>query len=186
LPAKQDAVIKPPMKTILQLLVCLLCGLPGSGLRGSGQLMAANWLPDPKLTPGEVDPAVTLDMLRSPAFIKARRNVPESEKKEVYRRYGMDPHKPPCPCEVDHLVSLELGGSNSISNLFPQPYTGQWNARMKDRLENYLHRQVLKGKMSLSEAQNAIAVNWTNAYVKAGFKPGIKQRVFNVTHRREK
>lgn len=145
------------------------------------------YLPDPKLSPGVVDTNVTAEMLRHPKFIKASRNVPESEKKEVFRRYGMDNKTPPCPCEIDHIISLELGGSNSISNLFPQPYIGLWNARLKDRLENYLHRQVLSGKMTLPEAQFAISHDWTNAYLKAGFVPTSKeQRKFAETHLKEK
>lgn len=149
------------------------------------QAVAVLILPLPSLTPGVVNTNVTAEMLRSPKFIKAARNVPESEKREVFRRYGI-PWEQRSSFEVDHLIPLCLAGSNSISNLFPQLYSGPWNARQKDRLEMYLHRQVLKGKMNLSEAQQAIALNWTNAYVKAGLKQGIKQHVFNATHSREK
>jgi 5-methylcytosine-specific restriction endonuclease McrA len=27
-------------------------------------------------------------------------------------------------CEVDHLISIELGGSNDQHNLWPEPYQG--------------------------------------------------------------
>ncbi len=33
--------------------------------------------------------------------------------------------------EVDHLVSLELGGSNDIRNLWPEPSAGRWGARTR-------------------------------------------------------
>jgi hypothetical protein len=66
---------------------------------------------------------------------------------------------------VDHLISLELGGSNSIRNLWPESFSTQpWNARVKDRLENRLHREVCSGRMSLHDAQRAIATNWIDAY----------------------
>ena len=53
-------------------------------------------------------------------------------------------------CEVDHLISIELGGSNEKTNLWPQPYSGvQWNAHVKDRLENFYHEQVCSGKIPL-------------------------------------
>jgi hypothetical protein len=29
---------------------------------------------------------------------------------------------------IDHLISLELGGANTVDNLWPQPYDGEWNA----------------------------------------------------------
>lgn len=67
--------------------------------------------------------------------------------------------------EIDHLVSLELGGSNSIRNLWPQSYvTEPQNAHVKDTLENALHELVCSGKLSLEEAQKAIATNWIQAY----------------------
>jgi hypothetical protein len=30
--------------------------------------------------------------------------------------------------ELDHLIPLELGGSNDLRNLWPQPFEGEWNA----------------------------------------------------------
>jgi hypothetical protein len=47
--------------------------------------------------------------------------------------------------EVDHLLPLEVGGSNDIKNRWPQPTEKlgvPMGAHAKDRLENYLHRQV--------------------------------------------
>lgn len=120
-------------------------------------------LPDPKLTPGVADPSVTVEQLRSPAFIKAARNVPASEKAKVYAEYGIKTHRAG-QYEVDHLISLELGGSNDIRNLWPQSYTGTWNAHLKDRLENELHRRMLAGTITLDEAQRKIGANWIITY----------------------
>ena len=125
------------------------------------------WLPDPALTPGMADPALTDEVIRSPGFTtKKYRDVPESLKKQVYARYGMKPDQAPCPCEVDHDVSLELGGSNDIGNLFPQPYTGEWNAHDKDRLEDELGRLLKQGKITGDQARAEIVGDWTVAYVK--------------------
>jgi hypothetical protein len=140
-------------------------------------------LPDPNLTPGEIMSAVTKEDICAPGYSQSVRHVPESEKKQVYQEYNMQPHKSPCPCEVDHLVSLELGGSNDIKNLWPQPYSGVWNAHMKDRLENWLHREVCKGNMTLQEAQAAIRGDWTKAYIKYGIaKVGNKGYIIKVVH----
>ena len=63
--------------------------------------------------------------------------------------------------ELDHLISLELGGSpRDPANLWPEPWTGPANARQKDVVENYLHQQVCTGALSLADAQRAIATNW--------------------------
>jgi hypothetical protein len=85
-------------------------------------------------------------------------------KEEVYREYGITQHHRG-EYECDHLISLELGGSNSIKNLWPQSYrTRPWNARVKDRLENRLHQLVCAGQLELKTAQQAIALNWIEAY----------------------
>jgi hypothetical protein len=69
----------------------------------------------------------------------------------------IEAHKPG-EYEIDHLVSLELGGSSSIRNLWPQSYvTEPQNAHVKDKLENVLHEPACSGKLSLEEAQKAIA-----------------------------
>jgi 5-methylcytosine-specific restriction endonuclease McrA len=70
-------------------------------------------------------------------------------------------------CEGDHLISIELGGSNEQTNLWPQPYSGlQWNAHVKDQLENFYHDQVCSGKIPLTTAQKEIADDWVAAYKK--------------------
>ena len=66
---------------------------------------------------------------------------------------------------IDHLVSLEIGGTNSTANLFPQRVK---TSRRKDRLENYLHDQVCSGRMKLRDAQHAIASDWVAAATRAG------------------
>lgn len=121
-------------------------------------------LPDPTRTPGDV---LTIDpqVICVPGYTKTVRAVPQSVKNQVYRAYGITSHAPR-EYEVDHLISLELGGSNSIRNLWPQSYVTQpLNAHVKDRLENTLHRLVCSGKLPLEHAQKAIAVDWTQAYV---------------------
>jgi hypothetical protein len=52
--------------------------------------------------------------------------------------------------EIDHLISLKLGGCNSIDNLWPLSYsTTPWNSHVKDKLEDRmaaLLRECLKTK----------------------------------------
>lgn len=69
--------------------------------------------------------------------------------------------------EIDHLISLELGGTNEITNLWPQSYlTTPWNAHLKDKLENRLHKLVCNGVITLDTAQKEIREDWTKAYEK--------------------
>jgi hypothetical protein len=120
-------------------------------------------VPDPKLTPGDAFP-VTVQDLCVPGYTKKVRNVPAEMKREVYEEYGVTSHGPG-DYEVDHLIPLELGGSNSIRNPWPESHrTSPWNAQVKDRLEGKLHELVCSGQLDLKTAQLAIAADWIGAY----------------------
>lgn len=130
-------------------------------------------LPDPNCTPGAENPTVTLAVLENPAFRTACiRNcaTTESQKHVTYGWYGS-----PAPpnntgnsqtCELDHLVPLELGGADTLDNLWPQcgPEGVSLNDRyfkQKDLVENYLAAQVKAGNMDLETARHRIATDWT-------------------------
>ena len=67
--------------------------------------------------------------------------------------------------ELDHLVSLELGGSNDATNLWPEsPPT----PNPKDKVENALNAAVCDGRVTLAAAQDAIASDWLTAEAKLG------------------
>ena len=119
-------------------------------------------LPDPKLTPGDALPAVTAADICTPGWASEHRHVTESVHDQVYVEYGRT-RGPDC-CEVDHLVPLELGGSNDLKNLWPQPDEPRPGWPEKDQLENELHAEVCAGKLSLADAQHCIASNWVECW----------------------
>ena len=122
-------------------------------------------LPDPKLTPGDTFP-VTLDDIKVRGYSATVRDVPISEKRAVYAAYGIQ-HWTKGEYEVDHLISLSLGGSNSQKNLWPQSYlTEPWNAHTKDQLEYKPLQLVRSGKVDLKTAQQEMATDWIAAYKK--------------------
>ena len=138
---------------------------PGRG--GGGNVPASQdgspLVPNPQMTPGATLP-VTVKDICVPGYTQKVRNVPSSVKKQVYAEYGIASHRPG-QFEVDHLISLELGGSNSIKNLWPQSYVTQpWNAHVKDQLENELHDEICAGKIPLQQAQQEIATDWIGSY----------------------
>ena len=62
---------------------------------------------------------------------------------------------------MDHCISLEIAGSNDISNLWIESYNDSMGARTKDRVENCLHRMVCNKTISLPQAQYDVCHNWT-------------------------
>jgi hypothetical protein len=131
--------------------------------RTAGCRLGAN--PDRRCSPGAYYSGLTTDVICSAGFHTGDiRNVPESEKFAVEREYGLAPAHYGRTLEIDHIVSLELGGSNDIANLYPEKADAQPGYHVKDRLENALHRLVCSGQMSLRAAQHGIAANWQALY----------------------
>jgi len=118
-------------------------------------------MPRRALTPGAAFAVGTARICMS-GYSASVRNVPQAEATAVYDRYGVA--HVPYAHEVDHLVSLEIGGSNAIANLWPEPYAGRWGVRTKDVLENRLHELVCSGRLALRKAQRIEARNWVAAY----------------------
>jgi hypothetical protein len=120
-------------------------------------------LPDPACTPGAIFAGPTVGQICTPGYSRSVRNVPESVKRSVYAEYGIASHVPGS-YEVDHLVSLELGGNNSVANLWPEISPGYHE---KDGIENRLHAAVCAGSASLRTAQLQIARDWRRTVVGA-------------------
>src|SRR5437660_2135449 len=130
-------------------------------------------LPDPACTPGAVNPTVTTEVLQDPTFRTAcvRGHASSSaQKNHTYDLYTIaHPNNntgQTQTCELDHLISLELGGADTVDNIWPQcgPDGAVLSERFfkrKDAVENFLAKQVREGKMSLADAQKGIATDWT-------------------------
>ena len=131
-------------------------------------------LPDPRCTPGSVDPAVTQADIRSTICKKgwtATVRPPESQTERfkyhvAYPAYGTPQSE---RTELDHLVPLELGGSNDATNLWPE-YPPTPNP--KDKVEDALNAAVCDGRVKLAAAQAAIAADWLTAEKKLGLSGG--------------
>ena len=125
--------------------------------------VAVNNLPDLTCTPGAVIASATKDQICVSGYSRTVRHVPVAEKDAVYAEYGIPSHVPG-EYEVDHLISLELGGSNDIANLWPEAANPTPGFHQKDAFENELHAKVCAGTISLAEAQKEIASNWLQYY----------------------
>ena len=132
------------------------------GIQTKTSHCVADVLPDPACSPGSV---LTTDIktICTVGYTKTVRDVSTATKKKVFQEYNI-PWSTHSNYEVDHIISLELGGSNDISNLFPESYLIKNGARVKDVLENYLHKQVCNGSMTIAEAQIEISSDWLTYY----------------------
>jgi hypothetical protein len=132
--------------------VLILANLAAAAVAGDAPI-----LPDRNLTPGDTLP-VSVETLCIPGYAKGARHVAGSVKERVYRAYKLERHK---GYTIDHLIAVELGGSNDPKNLWPQPLA---DAELKDALENRLHALVCAGSMPLMEAKALITSDWVAAY----------------------
>jgi hypothetical protein len=123
--------------------------------------------PDPHCTPGTLNPAVrqanieqTICRSGWTATVRPPERITEAEKRLSLRAYG--DRRPIWDYEYDHFVPLELGGAtNDRRNLWPEPGA---SPNPKDRVENYLNRQVCDHQMTLARAQAAIVADWVAIY----------------------
>jgi hypothetical protein len=125
-------------------------------------------LPDPRCSPGAYYNKLTKKVICGPGFKTSLiRHVTDGEKHQVEQEYGLTPKSYGNTLEIDHIVSLELGGSNDIANLYPEEATftnGSPGYHVKDTLENKLHDMVCSGQISLSAARRGIAGDWETLY----------------------
>src|SRR5258708_2675345 len=90
--------------------------LLGKRTKTSGCLLGAN--ADGHCSPGAYSSKLTMAVICASSFRTGPiRNVSTTEKHMVEVEYGMAPASYGSSLEIDHIVSLELGGSNNIANL---------------------------------------------------------------------
>jgi Putative zinc-finger len=120
--------------------------------------------PKARLTPGETRPITITEACRDPQAEVITEDIPEDIRRKVFSAYGIRANWD--DFEVDYLITPDLGGVQSVRNIWPQPYATKWNARTKNKLEQRLHDLVCEGKIDLATAQHDIAADWIGAYKK--------------------
>lgn len=129
------------------------------------ELAKEHAIPNRTLTPGVTDGLTAQDICEAPAM-GTDPDVSERLKREVLQEYGIAPSTSSA-YEIDYLVTPELGGTATLRNLWPQPYSQtRWNAHLKDVLETRLRALVCSGKLDLATAQRDLSRNWVTAYEK--------------------
>ena len=119
--------------------------------------------PDRQLTPGAARRITTGEVCKV-RLSDDTRLLPASLQRQVLQEYGVRGAASK-DYELDYLISPQLGGTDDIRNLWPEPASAvTWNLRDKDALEGRLHELVCQGKLNLATAQSDLATDWISAY----------------------
>jgi hypothetical protein len=111
-------------------------------------------LPNPKLTPGRI---AERD--------KDRGGVTLKMEQKIFARYRL-PWARRAEFKIDHLIPLELGGADTIDNLWPQSLRAKpYGADRKELLTEILLERIRTGRMTIAQAQEQIRNDWIDAFV---------------------
>jgi hypothetical protein len=111
-------------------------------------------VPNPKLTPGRVARTE-----------KERSGVTLKLEQKVFARYRL-PWARRADFKIDHLIPLELGGADTLDNLWPQSLrTKPYGADRKELLTEVLLEQIRTGRMTLAQTQEEIRKDWIDAFI---------------------
>ncbi|MEV5277986.1 hypothetical protein [Streptomyces sp. NPDC051994] len=132
-------------------------------------------LPDSVCTPGAWNPDVTQDTIKSTicvsgwtSTVRPPTSYTNPLKVQQIAAYGYSDTST-SDYEEDHLIPLELGGApRDPHNLWPEPRYGNEPAQSKDTVENRLKTAVCNGQVTLNDARDAIATDWTTALADLG------------------
>jgi hypothetical protein len=142
-------------------------------------------LPDPRCTPGAIDPAVRGSELRSTvcrpggytASVRPPASLTEPIKRKIMAAYGL-PWNQAAKYALDHLVELSAGGASDTRNLWPElnvfrnGTTGSaFVHNDKDAIEAYTFHALCAGKVGLTALQHAVATDWVTAVAALGLPP---------------
>jgi hypothetical protein len=116
-------------------------------------------LPDPKITPGALNPKVRQSTIKKTICKSGWRktirppvsytNALKIQQMVLYGETGS-----PSEYEEDHFIPLDLGGApRNPKNLWPEPHS---QSKVSNPLETQLRRNVCKGVMKLTKARAAI------------------------------
>ncbi len=105
---------------------------------------------------GAYDARATSEAICTLGYARRHRNVPYRVRDHIYTAYGLARgHRR--GYVIDHLVPLELGGTNEPANLWPQPRA---ESKRKDLDEGRLHDEVCSGRITLGAARAEMLRLW--------------------------
>ena len=111
-------------------------------------------VPNPKLTPGRV---ARTDKERAGITLKLEQ--------KVFARYRL-PWERRTQFKIDHLIPTELGGADTLDNLWPQSVRAKpYGTDRKELLAEVFVKKIRAGKMTTEQAQEEMRRDWIDAFI---------------------
>ena len=111
-------------------------------------------VPNPKLTPGRVARTE-----------KERAGITLQLEQKVFARYRL-PWERRIQFKIDRLIPAELGGADTLDNLWPQSVRARpYGSDRKELLTEVLLKKIRDGKLTIAQAQEAISRDWIDAFI---------------------
>jgi hypothetical protein len=151
---------------VMVLAVCLITWRGVAIVNGLSGDNETRFEPNHMLTPGATRPVTLAEICPLDNDNDLDPEVTPSKRKAVFEAYGIKSRTVGKDYQVDYLINPQLGGTDDIKNLWPEPYGSVWNAHAKDSLEKRLHQMVCERQIDLESAQRDIASDWIAAYKK--------------------
>jgi hypothetical protein len=134
---------------------------------------SGRYLPDASRTPGAINPTVTQENLKATVCavgwtktIRPRSSYTEKLKKRQILE-GKLPGTPRDYHESQRIPVCAGGHPTDPRNLWPQPVSGEWTDKMKERLDRSVCHQLCGGNIALKEAQAIFREpDWTKVYAR--------------------
>ena len=69
---------------------------------------------------------------------------------------------------LDFLIPIQLGGANTMANIWPMPLNRGLSFHQKEVLNIRMHIVVCHGEMAIAQAQQAFSTDWVKLWVLYG------------------
>lgn len=122
-------------------------------------------MPNPILTPGKAatfDISIICTNNNTKTYSKTHRKTSNNLKNWVMKEYGLTSRE---DIEIDHLWPLCAGGADEAENLWPQSYSGPWNAHDKDKLEDRVCLDICQKNLDPRIAFQKMTTDWHEFYI---------------------
>jgi hypothetical protein len=171
-PSAQYFATRPPSSPQAQQVNTNIAANVDAGLLATRLLHGGVSRPNPKLTPGVIAVKDLTTVCRGPKRIRGLFTPSDplislSTQRAVFAEYQITAANQK-HYGLDFLVPLQLGGANTVANIWPASTSHGVGFHEKQVLNIRIHELVCERAMTLDEAQKSIATDWVKLWLNFG------------------